>query len=776
MSNFTEKAFSIDFEKLYQSLDEKRDVPEESGGRPQVRTTVFSLGTDPRIATRKVAGTPEITLVENLKDGLDNPYIKINWKVSREDVDRNIVKGFSVFRRKLSEIEREALGASTKYDEYGFERLARKNKKVGKFSEDRKAIYNVRRGALPMSILNPNLSSIESKRQEKTFDDTTSEDYPGAAESSFERFEDDKDFVRIAYLDYKTYMFDRKAQFEGGRTVRSGNEVLRFDSGGVNAQVIDRDFVTLSFVDKKVGFEEGFEYYVASITSEIGEPIRSNSITLLVRQTVDVRPAVRVIAKQINETSIQLSIMCDPRDNIDSAIIHKRSEDQIIFFELIEARNKSDCIQIVDEDVSFAKTYTYRVFLKSIHGGVSQPTEITIYSSAQRISPASRSNNLKIPIISAVQDQGSEFIRVNIFPNDPNVAYYELKRRDLTIHERRFAVPSKGETNYGASGWTTNKFFVDKEHEVVADGTSLKFEEISFIDDTVSRDHIYQYQVRGYDLFGNFTSYALSLVRVEGKKSLRSPINVRSQLIRGFPFRVKIAWDDDNEVATSTTEDAFSDPELSGSSEKVKIAYLVQRRKLGETVYESFPLTANNFIIDETVSPDPVKFSVRKITDQFSGTMVNMNPEQFDIDVADDIRRSFKLPNFLFENDVYFYRVAAQSPDGERSNFSREFQIQTLSDLSDPVNFKADVPNTLVSPIIVILSWELEGLKSRPDHWVVERKIDTPNEDFSFLGRAYLETEFVDSTTKPGNQYIYRIKSVDIIGRQSSFFEARISI
>lgn len=773
MADFKEKAFSVDLEKLYESLDRKR---QEEDVEPEkvVRTHVLSLGSDPRLGTARPSGGPEITLVEIKSDSLDNPFVKVNWKVRKEDIDSGAIKGFAIFRRKLSEIEREDLGVSGKFDEYAFERLSRKNKRSGKFSENKKAIYNVRRGSLPLSILNKNLDDLENKRKEKIFDQTTPEDYPGSSESSFERFEDDKDFVRIAYVDCKKYLAQEKAQFENGKVVRAGKELVRLDAGSVSVQVVNTNFTFLSFFDKKVGFQEGFEYCVGAITKEIGDPILSNCVTVLIRHLGEVNPP-SVIAKQVSETSIQLSITCNPKDNVDSAIVYKRSEDQIVFFEFAEAKNKTDCINIVDEEVSFAKTYTYRVFLRSVHGVLSQPSEITVYSSAQHITPSSRSNNLKIPIMSAVQDQGSEFVRVSIFPNDPNISYYELKRRDLTIHEKSFRCPSKIETNYGGDGWSSNKFFVEKQRVVDGDRSELKFSEISFLDNTVSRDHIYQYQVRGYDLFGNSTSYALSLVRVEGKKSLRAPINIRSQVVRGFPYRVKISWDDDNQVVSSTFEDAFADS-LSSSENNVKIAYLVQRRKLGETVYESFPLTANNFIIDEVASPDAIKFSAKKIQDDNLETLPNVDAEQFDIDTADGIRRSFKLPNFLSENDIYFYRIAAVNPAKEQSNFSEEFQVKTISDLSDPIDFQAKVLNTLVSPVAVILSWNVESMKSRPDSWQIERKVDTPNEDFAFLGRAYLDTEFIDTTAKPGNQYIYRIRSVDIIGRQSNFFEARITI
>jgi hypothetical protein len=478
---------------------------------------------------------------------------------------------------------------------------------------------------------------------------------------------------------------------------------------------------------------------------------------------------------------------------VSKAIFYRRSEDELTFKRIATLPNAKDCISIVDGTIQYAKNYTYRVFLENIHGTFSEPGEIDFISTVQKITPGSRSNNLKIPIITALQDQNSDFIKITISANDPNVSFYELTRRDLSIHERKFSVPEKlyGESpsgdrraTYGGTGWATNKFFVDRPRNIVKTATEEKNRdvlhrqseegEIVFIDDTVQIGHIYQYRVRGCDLFCNPSSYAHSLIKVTGKKSLRSPINLQSQLLRANPFRIKVSWSDDNlstEFSASELFEGKSDIDKKSS----KVIYKIQRRKLGETVYETFPLTANKYFVDEVATMDAVDFTPEKKDDD---TVVLPNTEATDdsITISSELSRPFGIPNFLKENDIYFYRVAAISSIGEESNFSPEFKVLTLPDLSDPINFRAEVENTRVRPLVAHLSWQTERNKAGADRYTIEKKFDTLYDSFEIIGTAYLENEFYDRDLEPNSTYIYRIKAIDNLGRESNFFEARLTI
>ena len=134
------------------------------------------------------------------------------------------------------------------------------------------------------------------------------------------------------------------------------------------------------------------------------------------------------------------------------------------------------------------------------------------------------------------------------------------------------------------------------------------------------------------------------------------------------------------------------------------------------------------------------------------------------------------MPNFLKENEIYFYRIVAISDVGEESNATEEFKVFAIADLSDPINFSIEVLNTKVKPIIAKVSWDVEGNKSIPDYWTIERKFESQNDSFAIIGKAYVRTDFFDRNLSSGNTYIYRIKSFDAIGRESAYFETRLTI
>jgi hypothetical protein len=653
----------------------------------------------------------------------------------------------------------------------GFDRVSRKITRKGRFSSERKAIYQLRRSLIPKDILNSSLSSLEGTARSRTdfvppFDKfSTRPRFPGVFHGSdprsvqgrFERSFHDKKFKKIGQVDYSKFLAKDEQKF---------------------VSVTEREFVDLSFKDKEPGYGEVFEYYITSITKDSQESPRSNVVRILVEDLSSIRPPSNFTASQIDETRIRLKICLDPRDDIGRIILYRKSEDEISFRRLLSVLNVSDCINLIDSSVKYGKSYTYRIIAENIHGSLSDPKEIEVFSTVQKLTPQSRSNNLRIPILLAVQDQNSDFIKITISSNDPRVRYYLLERRDLTIHEKDFTSPSKDTTGYGGEGWETNKFFINRDrtptfevqHSKDVLNRSVKEGEIIFIDNTVQAEHIYQYRVRGFDFFGNATPYQLSLVKSTGKKAIRSPINVRTQVLRGSPFRIKVLWDDDNQATEFTDQDLFSgDPEA--LREPASLIYKIQRRRKSETIYQSFPMTANNFLIDEVSSPDFVSFSAKKVDDTFE-EIENLEVE----DTGEIFARPFNIPEFLAENDIYYYRLAAIAENGDVSNFTEEIQISTLPELSDPIKIKVEVLNTRVRPLVARLTWDIDSSKARPDHWIIERKFDVENDTFEVIGRAYLTSEFFDRNLQSSNTYLYRIKSVDLLGRESAFFDARITV
>ncbi len=347
---------------------------------------------------------------------------------------------------------------------------------------------------------------------------------------------------------------------------------------------------------------------------------------------------------------------------------------------------------------------------------------------------------------------------------------------------------------------------------------------IEFIDKTVQPNHIYQYRVVGCDVFGNKTPYAFSAVTAGSKTPLRIPKNFRFEVLRGSPFRVKILWDDDNQNQTSAeaaaaiskfaeiTQRAFRLSEEQSSvldkvllnenlntlaiEEDLKILnlkkeqieflekqksnilhgndllYKIQRRKSTEKTYTDFPLTQNQFIIDEVPTKDFIPFSVSKIEDTFKFQQSARNRKEL---TSGNITRAFGLPPFLQEGELYFYRVLVFNRNRQSSNYTQEISIRAQPEFSEPVNFKASIDNPRLKPLIVRLSWGIDSAKSVPDHWVIERKTDVSYDTFRVVGKAYIYTEFFDRTIQFGNTYIYRIRSVDVNGGESFAAMAKIS-
>lgn len=773
----TVKEISVDIDPkaFSEQIDERRrEFPPENKALAH-RTTVFSAGKDRQIVTVQQIAAPNIEFIEILKDGLKNNYAQINWRTTRWEVDAGGAVGFNIYRRTvtdqepLKEVPRDIAQREsvTTFSRDGVDRLSQGITRQGRFAPERKSYAYIDTSKIPTTVINPRLQDIQQVNQAQFLSNLNSDQARNFL-AEFERFLNLRRFRQIGFVDYSKFINAEKQKF---------------------VSVREREFVDMSFRDKNVRIGERYEYYVTALSVDGRENPRSTIVKVDMRDQTPIDPPISLIVKQRNESEIQLSVATNPGDKIEKVLFFRKTDDdEVAFRRVATAKNIRDCVQLLDKTVEYTKTYTYRVILENIHGVFSQPSEVTYVSTVQKITPQSRSNNLRIPIMNAVQDQNSDFIKVTISPNDNRIAFYELTRRDLTIHERRFSNVSQTETNYGGTGWITNKFEVPRVREIINDVTSdqtgrtisknflkrkARSKEIVFIDDTISPNHIYQYRVQGSDLFGNKSSFAFDLVRAEGKKAVRTPVNLKSETLRGFPFRAKIVWSDDN-LATEFSASQLFDGISSIDKDASKTIYRVQRRKLGENQYESFPLTANTFLIDEVASLDPVDFQAIKVEDTFEKEP-NQISESPDINLQrQKQQRPFGIPDFLTENSIYFYRVEAIADNGDRSNFTEEFEVSSLPDLSDPINLKVEVVNSRVRPLIGKVSWGVDLLKFRPDHWLVQRKFDTTADTFETLGRSYLETNFFDKTLELGSKYIYRIKSVDAIGRESDFFEVRL--
>lgn len=691
--------FVLDADKLTNNISAAKKTSEQvsSAKEFKVRSTVFSVSKDTKVLSTDQTSVPNLFLIEILQDQLKQLFVRINWKVERVGVS-NIV-GFNVYRRKKKQFFTKKLSFSN-FSKFGFNL-----KKNGKFSFDKKAIESVKKGIIPIEILNSKLANEQEIKKLQSFASLQKSDLSQAEVEKlvFNEFE------KIAYIDYSNFINKEKQK---------------------KVFVIDSNFANLFFDDDKVSYREIYEYFVTSISKTGEETYQSDTVDVLVIDNKGISDPT-LTAKQINEKEIFFSVKFNKFDKIDNVIVMRKSQDEVAFktIAVFEDINE-DKLNFVDKTIEYLKNYSYRVFLKNIDEILSNPAEILLFSSANIIEK-SKSNNLRIPIISAFQEQNSNSVSIKIFPNDSLIYFYQLQRRDFSIGEKKFSTPSN---------WINNQFFVDRKN----------LTEIKFVDNFVYPQHVYQYRIVGFDIFGNSSSYALAVIGVENKKVLRIPIDMRIEILRQFPIRIKFSWKNDNIEIDNAT-----------------LSYLVQRRKNNATTYESFPLVKGEFIVDEAASNDVTDFSVN---------IEKTSNSSEDVIVPEKRQRSFGVPDFLTENGIYFYRVKTIQQNGDESSFSEEIKVSTLADLSEPINFRAKVANVKVKPLTVQLMWETDQTKLRPDYWVIERKQDNINDAFKTIGFSYIAEEFFDRNVEFGNNFVYRIKSVDTLKRESNKIEARISL
>ncbi|MCK4817542.1 hypothetical protein KA005_17370, partial [bacterium] len=212
--------------------------------------------------------------------------------------------------------------------------------------------------------------------------------------------------------------------------------------------VKNSEFVDITFDDKSARFGDSYEYHITSIPESIADTLPSNRIEVQVEDTTSISPPTQLMVKIVNTSRARVSICMNPSDEVARAIVFKRSAADFQFEQIAAILNINDCINFTDTNLVYGEVYTYRVFLQSIHGVISEPAEATFTALDQKATSRSRSNDLKIPVLETIQDQNSDNIKLTIPVNDERVAYYQVDRRNLTIREKGFSVPGRL-SNYG---------------------------------------------------------------------------------------------------------------------------------------------------------------------------------------------------------------------------------------------------------------------------------------------------------------------------------------
>ena len=582
----------------------------------------------------------------------------------------------------------------------------------GGFSEDRKGINNIKSGMIDLSVLNPNLAANASMSRAQQL--SSLDQANTQIQSRIENFV--RKFEKIAFIDYSQFI---------------KNEQLK------TVFVTGIDNVSMFYDDKAVGFGEEFEYFVSSVSSNFDETFQSDVIRVLVMDNRGIS-APDIFTKQIDAMSINVQISYESKEQIDNVFLYRREVDNDVdFIKIAEFFDvQKDTVEFLDKTSFFGKQFIYRAFTENLHGVDSPAAELTVFSSTNI--EKSHSNNLKKPVFQAVQQKNVATLTIS--PNDPRVLFFRVDRRDLSINEKVFTTPGRDTDGYGGSGWQSNQLFYDR----------LKQAPIVFVDNTVLGEHIYQYRIVGFDRFGNTTSSSYQTIEILKQDLLKAPINLQIFVLRESPMRFKLIWDDQNVY------------------EKDVVPLFEIQRRQGHNNFASFPLTQDKFLVDEVFSSP-----VSEIT-ATSGERAPLAPA---IPSSPPLsHRSNGVLDFLKENLFYFYRIKIITENGSFSPFSGEAKLVTVQPLANPINLSVLNENPKVKPAVIQLTWDVEENKQKPDHFVIERKVDNVNDVFRPIGKAYFKNELFDRSLVFGKRYVYRIKSVDSLGRETIPVEVRVSI
>jgi hypothetical protein len=302
----TAQAYSLDIKTLQEQIQAQIPVDQTSEATVSVNTSVFTVGKDPRISTNQV-GTPTLTNLEILKDGLQNPYIQLNWTVDRKDVDNGNIIAFQIFRRPIRDLSQiNTFIPPFKYTKSDLEKLSSK-KPTGKFSSN-KPPNNVNSKLIDPSVLNINLDQIQSAQQNnKVYQDIQNNN---SFLSSVNNFFEQYNATIIATVDYSQFLAQQKRSF---------------------LFVQDNNVATLYFRDTSVKYGDCYEYSVKTITKMLGQENSSNTISVLIQDFSPVSAPSAVNINQISETELQIVAHFDIGDKPSQALFYRKASTDVDF-------------------------------------------------------------------------------------------------------------------------------------------------------------------------------------------------------------------------------------------------------------------------------------------------------------------------------------------------------------------------------------------------------------------------------------------------------------
>jgi len=499
---------------------------------------------------------------------------------------------------------------------------------------------------------------------------------------------------------------------------QSYKELMIVPISRLKSRAIGNDIIEFTSTDVTVELGCTYTYYITSLDDEITESIRSKIVKVNIEHNVPPRPP-KFITSQKTSSTITLSIMAYTDDLIEKFEIYRKNLNTNIpdvLYKKIKVINGKDNFTVSEEErdsigngfiqigesintkfggstfcdktAISGKKYLYRIYAVNIFNIKSQmPKELSIYYN----NSTGKIVDIRKPTISAEIDQTTKKIKITIECDDDRIKAFFLARKNLTIHERGFSIPAQ--SSYIKLGLTNPRSiglnFNDPELKSYENAWSGHFindnnETISFVDNTTRFDNTYQYSVHGVDRFGNKTSYAITKpIFISRRPRVSRPLNVTA-VVNGNT--VKILWDDGN---------IDLDPiERLGDRDKfeknlVKTLFQVERKKINDERWESFPITENKSIEDK-------------------------------IPATGEIAPTYRPP-YLEVDSEYLYKVASFQSGGFISNFAEPIIVKTFIPVSQPSNFIIKSSGIKSEPFWIALNWDTPDESGTVDKWRIER-------------------------------------------------------
>jgi hypothetical protein len=557
----------------------------------------------------------------------------------------------------------------------------------------------------------------------------------------------------------------------------------------------------LSFDDESIVFGKQYQYFVVTVDKNM---IQSNRSAIATMNVDGIRIPARPtnVLSSSNGNTVTLFSTCDDhfverfeiwkKDKEISAaknefVVYKSENGYSLVDDIVNPDHASGA-SWTDRKVIPGHSYDYRVYSVDVFGNKSEsPFEISI--TVPDTFDGDDKSLVKPALISEV-DSKTQKIKITMRCSDPRVRKLRLERRDMTIGQEAFTVPSESSRIIMGAGKFKHGSGVHGERIEDTDNISMWngwFDnlggDINFVDYLTTFDRTYQYRVHGIDERGNRTSYAYSSpTLVYRKPMINAPVKLSSSFITGSTGDIQgvnISWSSSS-LDISPEDKMGSQSTLADTA--IRTLYQVERQKEGER-WLLFNMTENEFYVDK------VQIGNSK------------SPEY--------------RPPFLEMNNVYNYRVQAVVSGGFISNKTEQISVYVGNPIAQPLNFTLRTPDPRIRPFYVMLNWDTHTQGGVVDRWEIERveinnhaasRMNLKNQKeisalkFEKYRTVFKESSrfhtfwsdavngtfrsdlmpgqhhFMDSKIVFGNTYFYRICSVDTRGNRSPYAYKAIRI